>query len=62
MTELKPCPFCGARAAMRIDYYQKQDMETYFAICANPRCGCRTLAWPTVRQAADVWNRRRRDD
>lgn len=49
--ELKPCPFCGGEASMRIYFTGR-----YGAECDN--CGVRGLVRDTKSEAAEAWNKR----
>lgn len=51
--ELKPCPFCGAKAGL------KSDGNVVKVGCFNPECGIRPKAMSTCGNTAIVkWNRR----
>lgn len=61
--ELKPCPFCGAKAD--VVHYQTAlpDIddelgEKWFVYCTNQDCGVGTSDWTDEREAVSVWNRR----
>ena len=60
MTELKPCPFCGGDAYVRmtdlIDGYGCFAMNAAFVQCAC--CGARTLEYRDGMFAIEDWNRR----
>ena len=53
--KLKPCPFCGDRAAI----HKKNDDEVgfcYFVFCT--KCCCETQYSRTEEEAISDWNRR----
>ena len=54
MSELKNCPFCGARASIKPS---DSNFKTYFAECEG-ECGARTDYRYTEQEAADAWNKR----
>ena len=67
MDELKPCPFCGGRAAYGKTTYPK-DSETarlngqnvfIFINCVNcaASVGGHSMGYLTTNEAADGWNR-----
>ena len=62
-TELKPCPFCGAKySAEKFTKNTVQLMkgtECFWAICLN--CGVRTGEYYKQDDAAAAWNRRADD-
>jgi hypothetical protein len=60
--ELKPCPFCGGRAAIG---RTKKTLKLQYAVgCDNTRCIANRLRNPFVlhylseTEAAEAWNRR----
>ena len=62
MTELKPCPFCGMKAALRNNY---SGMNRYsFIQCTNYECGISgkkyvvDAAYSSDALAIEFWNRR----
>ena len=65
-TKLKPCPFCGGKAAIHRCAELENDR---MAIFLNEKCGvhceeCKVATQPfnTEQKAADAWNRRKRSD
>lgn len=57
--ELKPCPFCGAKA-FRL---HSPDMNRQFRVmCNRLHCGCEGPPRDTPRQADNAWNRRAKED
>lgn len=56
--ELKPCPFCGGAAELKIAQYPAGDR--YRVACSD--CGATT--WPRIilpKNAEKMWNRRTAD-
>ena len=51
MTELKPCPFCGASAELK--HY---DIGVYCVTCS--RCFASMGGYPKEEQVVEAWNRR----
>ena len=64
--ELKPCPFCGSPAQMRVNKitgsYIDVKVPTYYVICSNMSCEIRTLEYLKPEHAAKRWNRRIKND
>lgn len=62
MTELKPCPFCGAPAELEGVYMFGSTV--WFVNCLNPECEIRpgTGHYDTKDEAVKVWNRRAVED
>lgn len=64
--ELKPCPFCGGRAA--IGQTKKSLKLQYCVGCDNTRCIANRLRNPFILhylspyEALEAWNRRARDE
>ena len=69
MSELKPCPFCGGEAVVKVcdgsgsyitdigtETYRGRDMTHCLVMCK--RCGVRTNAHLTRRGIFNAWNRR----
>ena len=56
MTELKPCPFCGAR---NIKYLFRQ-ADNHWTIRCN-KCGVKTRWKQYKDDCAKMWNRRAQD-
>ena len=57
--QLKPCPFCGGEASMRIRPY----CSVVYAGCLNSDCKIQpTTDWyDTDEEAIEAWNRRVND-
>ncbi len=49
---LKPCPFCGREAELRLPYGIIE--------CTNGACGCKTPRKLDAEKALKIWNRRRK--
>lgn len=63
--ELKPCPFCGAAAAMLNTYIAKPEFGSWYVQCTNQKCRASTLGAPSgasPRSAVIQWNRRAAND
>lgn len=62
MTELKPCPFCGAEAVIvnlrprPNSHYSRK--RPYVVKCSKCRCAMQYVYFETEEEAAKVWNRR----
>ena len=65
--ELKPCPFCGGKAKLKLGmpYQQKPDRKQAFVQCTS--CQAKTITYfrlpyqsweDTKRYAIEAWNRR----
>ena len=54
MTELKPCPFCGADESFLT--IMVADRDIFFVKCCE--CGGASGICATSEEAADAWNRR----
>ena len=60
--ELKPCPFCGGEATMRITKHIPRGLE-YTPQCSDPSCAGRlTKKWLEKDVAVYAWNRRMNDE
>lgn len=58
MAELKPCPFCGAPARMKITPHIP-DGKDYTPQCTDPSCCGRLVKkWQDREVAVYAWNRR----
>lgn len=56
--ELKPCPFCGGRAIMKIQKHIPNGYD-YTPTCQDPSCAGRlTKKWINEADAIEAWNRR----
>ena len=61
MTDLKPCPFCGGEAIMKIQKHIPHGYE-YTPTCKNTSCAGRlTKKWLTEAEAIEAWNGRADD-
>jgi hypothetical protein len=49
-TELKPCPFCGAKAEIA-------EFGCYSVYCSRQCCE-QPIAYPDRKKATEAWNRR----
>ena len=54
-TNLKPCPFCGGEAELRIVGIGGYDTAREIRC---PRCGCGTDYYDDSQEATEAWNRR----
>lgn len=58
MAELKPCPFCGGEADMKITPHTPKGYD-YTPQCVDPSCcGRITKKWTDRETAEYAWNRR----
>lgn len=61
-TNLRPCPFCGHPAIMRIGNNGTYDTSDYYIECANEDCGVSTPMvvghQETERMLTEIWNAR----
>ena len=60
-SELKPCPFCGAKAVMNY----KQALNTWIVECSNSSCPASYMIgmdYDTEAEAIEAWNRRANDE
>lgn len=58
MSELKPCPFCGGRAIMKIQKHIPNGYD-YTPTCQDPSCAGRlTKKWTNETVAIEAWNKR----
>ena len=67
MKKLKPCPFCGGRACPAMSFSSDGTREhiTYAIVCTScdtgifrPRRDEAWVAYESVEEAAEVWNKR----
>ena len=62
MTELKPCPFCGGEAGIRILISPAQ-WKLFEPTCKNTACkkgwGMLGRLFDTAEEAAEAWNGRK---
>lgn len=56
--ELKPCPFCGHKAALRSGRYLngEEKIGTVYIVCTQ--CGVGTVIYNDRTEAVTAWNRR----
>ena len=58
MAELKPCPFCGGEAELKVKKHCPTGYD-YIPRCKDPSCPGRiTKMWHTKQTAIYAWNRR----
>ena len=58
MAKLKPCPFCGGEAVMKITPHVPVGND-FTPQCAEPSCAGRlTKKWFSIETAIYAWNRR----
>lgn len=57
---LKPCPFCGGKAAIGTLFHSCDNMVKYTIKCSG--CGVLTPLLKTKKKARKAWNRRKDDD
>ena len=61
MAELKPCPFCGKKAIMKITQHIPRGFD-YTPQCTDASCcGRITKKWQDREVAEYAWNRRAED-
>jgi Lar family restriction alleviation protein len=59
-TEVKPCPFCGAKAVVKTEktpYYCDME-EHYWVKCSNTDCSVSPASYPNLEAAITRWNTR----
>lgn len=54
--EIKPCPFCGWKARIKVS--KKHKKFPFIVQCTNPSCACRTDRWNVLEGAVRAWNRK----
>lgn len=60
-TELKPCPYCGGEAVMKIAPHIPHGYD-YTPMCKDTSCcGRLTKKWMSLEVATYAWNRRASD-
>lgn len=61
MSEMKPCPFCGAPAMLR---KHEERIKPFFVRCGNLDCRLivATDYFATKDEAIEAWNRRANDN
>ena len=58
MAELKPCPFCGGEADIRLD----SELQIYFVIvCTKCPTNVGRMWYSKKKDAIEAWNRRAGD-
>ena len=59
MNKLKPCPFCGGEAKIKVMSYRTRTSK-YFPSCVDRHCLGRNTSkyYPTPIMAVNEWNRR----
>lgn len=58
MSKLKPCPFCGHKAAIRGGKYLTGEEKLGTAHIACTQCGETTVVYNDKEAAVKAWNRR----
>ena len=59
MSVLKPCPFCGSKAELRL-IENKSDGFNYNPRCTNKSCCGRSIKqWESKEYAIYAWNKRK---
>lgn len=64
MMELKPCPFCGGLATVKIDPYGTEDSvgrKWAYTVSCNSCCASTGVCYNS-EMAAELWNRRKNDE
>lgn len=59
MEELKPCPFCGGKAAIGTLFHSRDNIVKYTMKCSG--CGVLTPLYKTKQEARKAWNRRTKE-
>jgi Lar family restriction alleviation protein len=58
MSDLKPCPFCGGKAIMKVQKHIPNGYD-YTPTCQDPSCAGRlTKKWTNEAIAIEAWNQR----
>lgn len=57
MSELKPCPICGAEVQQKFEVYSPNGAMQWYIEC--PKCLLRFGTTPDRNKLVDEWNRRR---
>ena len=55
--KLKPCKFCGSRAAIKC-----ADKNSFAITCTNSACGIRTKWCLYIDEAVKIWNGETKDE
>lgn len=54
--ELKPCPFCGGKAEIKVS--KKHKKFPFRVVCMRAACSSKTARWNQLDGAVNAWNRR----
>lgn len=54
--ELKPCPFCGGKAEIKVS--KKHKKFPFRVVCKRLSCAAKTARWNKLDGAINAWNRR----
>lgn len=54
--KLKPCPFCGGKAILKINHGFNREIISSFAYCEE--CGVATRSYALEKTSIGAWNRR----
>lgn len=57
MAKLKPCPFCGCTAVIKIEV-NYDEFESFVAVCINHECKIKTPKYNDFAKSVEAWNRR----
>ncbi len=56
MSKMKPCPFCGAKAELFIEYGYGNYNDKYSVMCT--KCECDMGEFDSLEEAYEKWNTR----
>ena len=59
--KLKPCPFCGGDAEIRMNTFGDSEVGYYRAVCFGKEAHCLDHWSDTREEAIEIWNRRVED-